>query len=264
MNIIAVDDERPALRMLEKAIRQAEPECSLTCFLTAMEAIEYAKEERVDVAFLDIRMAGKNGLEMARELREIYQKTNILFVTGYQEYALDAFALAASDYIMKPAKPEDISAGLDNLRYGVKRHPEPEVRIKCFGGFGVFVDGKPLLFPRVKTKELLAYLVHKQGAVANTAEIAAVLWEDKAYTHSVRTQTQKAIGNLLKLLQDAGIGYIVERGWNSMAVDVEKFSCDFYEHLKEDNNYISINSGEYMNEYSWGEFVAGYLHGKKK
>lgn len=264
MNIIAVDDERPALRMLEKSIKQAEPDCSLSCFSKASNALDYAKKNRVDVAFLDISMADVNGITLAKGLKDIYGKTNILFVTGYEEYAVDAFSLAASGYIMKPAMPEAITLELNRLRNPVQCHPVGQVRIQCFGGFGVFIDGEPLLFPRTKTKELLAYLVHKQGATANSAEIAAVLWEDKEYSRSVQTQTQKIIGGLIKLLEDAGIEYIIRRGWNSMAVVVEKFSCDYYDHLNAEHHYVAINANEYMNEYSWGEFVAGYLNDKRK
>lgn len=187
MKFIAVDDERPALRMLEKAIMEARPECQLSCFLTAKEALQYAKGNRIDVAFLDINMAEIHGIELAKKLLEINEKINILFVTGYQEFALEAFSLAASGYIMKPADAAAIDLELSRLRNPLKTYSEKQVRIKCFGGFGVFIDGEPLLISWSKPKELLAYLVHRRGAGVNSAEIAAVLWEDKEYNHSVRT-----------------------------------------------------------------------------
>ncbi|MCP1111018.1 two-component system LytT family response regulator [Lachnospiraceae bacterium PF1-21] len=258
MNFIAVDDERPALRMLEKAIWEARPECQLSSFLTAKEALQYAKENRVDVAFLDINMAEIHGIELAKRLLEINEKTNILFVTGYQEFALEAFSLAASGYIMKPADARAIDLELTRLRNPLKVWPDKQIRIKCFGGFGIFVNGEALLISWAKPKELLAYLVHKRGAGISSAEIAAILWEDKEYNHSVRTQTQRVISQLIKLLEEAGIGYLIKRSWNSLAVDTSKFSCDYYECL-EDEDYMKHHVEEYMSEYSWGETVTGYL-----
>lgn len=263
MNIIAVDDERPALRMLENAIMEVIPDCTLACFSTAADALKYAKETTIDIAFLDIHMPGISGLEFAKALTDIYAKTNILFITGYAEHAIEAFSMGASGYIVKPPDPESITLELGRLRYPIQTKPEQRVRIKCFGGFGVFIDGKPLHIPWNNPKELLAYLVHKQGAGVSTAEIAAILWEDKEYNRSLQAQTQRVISQLLKLLDDAGIGNIVQKDWNSMAVVPDNFSCDYYEHLSNESEFSAINSGEYMVDYSWGEATAGYLINKK-
>ncbi|MDR2543758.1 MAG: response regulator, partial [Treponema sp.] len=102
MKIIAVDDEQHALKSLQSAIEEALPNCSLSCFNKSKNALEYAKNNRIDVAFLDIEMAGMNGLQIAKSLKEIYGKTCIVFVTGHSHYAADAFALRANGYIMKP------------------------------------------------------------------------------------------------------------------------------------------------------------------
>lgn len=259
MNMIAVDDERPALCMLEEAIKEAAPGATITCFLRAEEALEYAKKNRVDVAFLDIQMAGITGLALAKSLKDIYGKTNILFVTGHEEHALDAISMAASGYIVKPAESERIALELGRLRDPVQEKDSGRVRIQCFGSFTVFVDGEPLMFSRSKAQELLALLVHKHGAGVSNGEIAAVLWEDKPYDASLQSQTRKARAHLLQILKNAGVEDIIHKGFNNIAIDPEKVSCDFYESLKGNVTAINTYTGEYMNQYSWAEFMAAYL-----
>ncbi len=116
MNIIAVDDEKPVLFLTERAIRNALPDCLLTCFLSANEALAYAGRTTVDIAFLDINMRRMDGLMLAKRLKEIHEKMNIIFITGYSEFAVDAFSLGSSGYIMKPVEPEAIALEVSRLR----------------------------------------------------------------------------------------------------------------------------------------------------
>ncbi|MDL2233089.1 response regulator [Ruminococcaceae bacterium OttesenSCG-928-L11] len=262
MNIIAVDDEQAALNILEKAIRQAVPDCSLACFTTATSALEHAKTARPDVAFLDIDMSRMNGLTLAKHLKDIYGKTNIVFVTGHSQYTGSAIALRASGYIMKPATAERVKEELEELRHPLELSEEG-VRIRCFGSFSVFVDGQLLVFPNAKAKELLALLVHKYGDDVSNAEIAAVLWEDKPYGSSLQSQTRRVRGQLSKVLKGAGIDDIVVKGFNSIAVDVKKVACDYHEFLKGNTAALNTYTGEYMSEYSWAEFTAAYLERRK-
>ncbi|WP_310605153.1 response regulator transcription factor [Anaerosporobacter sp.] len=116
MNIIAVDDEKPALFLTERAIREGVPGCSLACFASAKEALSYAGSTMIDIAFLDIDMRRMDGLTLAKKLQEIRDKTNIIFVTGYSEYAVNAFSIGSSGYIMKPVEPEVIALEVSRLR----------------------------------------------------------------------------------------------------------------------------------------------------
>lgn len=262
MKIIAVDDERHALAMLQQAIVEVAGDADLTCFTSPSEVLEHAAKHDVEVAFLDIEMPEMNGLFLAKSLKDLRPAANIIFVTSYSEYANKAFSLRASGYVMKPIDPQQVLVELENLRNPIKLDSSKRVRFQCFGGFAMFIEGEPLLISRSKVKELLAYLVHKRGATATSSEIAAILWEDKKYTKSVQSQTRTTIAQLMGLLKDAGVGDIVRKGWNSMAIDVEKVSCDYYEFLE--GNVASINTycGQYLDEYSWAEFTTGYLNDK--
>lgn len=259
MNILIVDDERPALRVLERAVREAVPACNLAAFTSAAAALDYAKEAQVAVAFLDIDMGDMDGLSLAKRLKAIHGTTNIIFVTGHAQYAVDAFSVSASGYLLKPVDAAAVQKALGELRHPVQAQAMSRVRIQCFGSFGVFVDGKPLLFTRAKVRELLAYLVHKRGAAASTAEIATILWEDKENTRSVQSQTRTVIAQLMQCLKAAGIGDIVHKAWNSIAIDVAKVACDYYQMLGGNVEALNAYTGEYMNDYSWAEFMIGQI-----
>ena len=97
-----------------------------------------------------------SGLEMAKRLQQIYSSTNIIFVTGFSEYALDAFDVYASAYLTKPVTTEAITRAINHLRHPVV---SKRVRFQCFGNFEAYCDNKPIQFSLNKTKELLAYIV---------------------------------------------------------------------------------------------------------
>ncbi|MDD3369350.1 MAG: response regulator [Lachnospiraceae bacterium] len=108
MRIIAVDDERIALEGLISAIKKVVPE-EIRGFRSSEEALQYVKNNPVDVAFLDIEMREMNGVTLAKHLKAICHSINIIFTTGYGEYRECAFALHASGYVTKPVTPEKIS-----------------------------------------------------------------------------------------------------------------------------------------------------------
>jgi len=257
MRIIAVDDEPHALRNITRVIESEMPDCKLSSFDTAEEALEFAQGNPVDVAFLDIEMSGMNGLLLAKRLKDLNGKINIVFLTGYSEYALDAHSLHPAGFLMKPLLKESFRTAMKNLRHPVSLTPDKLVYVQTFGNFEIFADGKPVRFPRSKSKELLAYLVHKEGTTCTMSEIAATLFENNP-----QTNIRPYISAMIKALESAGIGNMIIKNFNSIAVDTGKFDCDLYRFLKRDPAAVNAYKGEYLANYSWGEFVAGYLDGK--
>ena len=179
MRIIAVDDERLALEALVSSIVKAVPDAAVHGFRDPAEAMDFLRSHICDVAFLDIRMRGISGLELARRIKELHGSTNIVFVTGYSEYALDAFRVYASDYLLKPPTPGAVAQALQQLRTPIVPEPKHRIRFQCFGNFDVFADGKALTFHRGKAKELLAYLVDRKGAGVTMGELSAGSGTDK-------------------------------------------------------------------------------------
>jgi DNA-binding LytR/AlgR family response regulator len=114
MNIIAVDDDRLALDGLKNAIEKAMPETTLVCFNSPKKALEYAQINHIHIAFLDIEMGSMNGLHLAKYLKKINEKIKIVFVTAHSQYAVDAFALKASGFILKPVTAEAVREAVGN------------------------------------------------------------------------------------------------------------------------------------------------------
>lgn len=259
MNILAVDDEKLALDDLMVELQKAVPDCMLTGFQRAEKALEFAGETAVDIAFLDIELRGMSGLTLAKSLKELQPEINIIFVTGFSQYAVDAISLRCSGYLLKPVSSRAIEAELLNLRNPVQSDTA-HIRVQTFGGFELFVDGVPVRFGRTKSKEALAYLVNKKGMSASTRELAAALWEDKEYDKSLQSYFQTVVTELFSTLKSAGAEDIIVKKRNSYAIDPEKLDCDYYNFQKGDILAVNAYAGDYMPSYSWAEFTVGYLN----
>ncbi len=137
--------------------------------------------------------------------------------------------------------------------------PVNRVAVQTFGNFQVFVDGKPIQFHRSKSEELFAFLVDRRGAGVTNAEIASILFEDKAYSRSVKNQVQTIISQLMKTLREHNAENVIVRQWNSLAIDCNQIQCDYFDCLKQKDNDMMGFAGEYMAKYSWAEYTNGYL-----
>ena len=249
MKIIAVDDERPALNVLKKRIMEVVPNDELSIFDTSRAALEYAKTNDIDVAMLDINLPGINGMELAKELKKINPKINIVFCTAYSEFMQEAFDVHASGYLLKPVTKEGVEKALNNLLHPVEKEM-PRVFIRTFGEFDLLIDGRPVLFHSKKSKELLAFLVDKRGAIVTKKDIAAVLFED-SYSITTQTYLKKIFRDLVLSLTEYGIEKMLVKGFNQYGLDNMTFSCDLYDYDKGLPDAINAYKGVYMAQYEW-------------
>ena len=116
-NVIMVDDRKLILTGGLPVLEEVMTNATVTGFTDAAEAVEYAKANRVALAFLDIELRGMTGLELCRALLEINPHTNVVFLTAYSEYAVDAWNTGASGYMLKPITPEGVREQLKRLRH---------------------------------------------------------------------------------------------------------------------------------------------------
>ena len=129
MTVIAVDDEVLMLGALVAAINASPDISEVAKFSGCDEALEYVKDHDVDIAFLDINMRGMGGLALAEKIVAACPDCKIVFCTGYEEYAIQAFKLHASGYLMKPVSAEDVQAEIDNIK-GINKK-EKLLSVKC-------------------------------------------------------------------------------------------------------------------------------------
>lgn len=260
MRIIAVDDEPLALELLVRSILEACPTAQINKFQSGSDALTFLESSPCDAAFLDIHMRGLNGLSLAKKIKDLSPRCNLIFVTGYSEYAADALSMHASGYIIKPVSAEAVQEELEDLRHPVTLLPGALLRIRCFGNFEVFSpEGEPLKFDRTKAKELFAYLVYRRGSSCSIRELAAVLFEDDVHSNKQLLYLQKIISSMMKTLKAHNAANVIHKSYNAIALNDAMVDCDYYRFLKMDVPSINTYTGEFMTQYSWAEFVAGYL-----
>lgn len=117
MKIIILDNHKLIIAEIKRQVLSVLPKAECTCFTKQREAIEYVRKNRVDAALLDIDMPGLNGIEVAELMCRINPRLNIIFVTGYPEYALQAFSVPVSDFIVKPVSEDALKATFQKLRF---------------------------------------------------------------------------------------------------------------------------------------------------
>ena len=258
MIVMAVDDERFALENLTEAIAMAAPGAQIHRFRYPEDALEFAKENHVDVAFLDVEMVGMNGVELAQRLKLHHPDINIIFSTGYGHYRDAAFELHASGYLTKPITPENVKKELENLRRPIR--DSKRIKIRAFGNFEVYLDGNPINFKYSKTKEMLAYLVDRKGALCTNGEIIATLFEDDeghdAYFRSLRK-------DLSDILEVAGCGEVLSQQRGRIGIIPELVDCDYFNWCSGKRSGVNAFRGEYMSQYSWGEYTNAMLINQK-
>ncbi|MEA5049965.1 MAG: response regulator [Oscillospiraceae bacterium] len=262
MLVLAMDDEILLLDALTAAIGRVRPQAEVLAFTRSTAALQELAERQLhpDVAFLDIEMPGMGGLELARRLKEQSPRVNIVFVTGFSQYALEAMKLYASGYILKPVSDEELACEFENLRHPPQPRPaSSRIRVQCFGNFEVYVDDRPVEFPRSRAKEVFAYLVSKRGTACTLPEIAAVLFEDEPYSQQLRDRTRKLIQTMIQAFSACGAGELFNKTYNNIAVRDEMLDCDYYRFLKMDTAAVNAYAGEFMAQYEWAIFVTGYL-----
>jgi len=261
MNFLVMDDEFLARDYMKEMIEEAAPGNNVYTTDDPDKAMELLGSINPDVVFLDINMPQVSGIDMAKKMKLQCPRLNIIFATGYDEYTKEAFDLDASAYLMKPVTVDQIEHALDNLRYSgnAAGSTNKKLYFQCFGNFEAFWEGQPIQFRFSKTKELLAYLVHRNGALSSVHEIEAVLWEDEAHSSYFR----KLKKDLLDTLKEMNIDNLIvsSRGYVGIRLIPDMY-CDYYSWLKGEASGINAYRGEYMAQYEWGEFVNASLSSK--
>ena len=258
MLIYAVDRQPEARAALLAALGEAAPEAALRSFSRGEEVLEALEAgERPDLVFLEPDLPDLPGLTLARRLWAWAPGTRTVVVTGDDSRALEAYRCHAAGYLLKPPDPAALREELAAL---ARFEPKPQrLRVQCFGYFEVFWQDKPLHFHRQQAKELLAYLISREGAACTNAQISAALWEDACDLNRTIPRVRALLSDLRSTLRDLGMEDLLlrRRGW--IAVDRSRLDCDFYRLRAGDPAARRAFRGQFMQQYSWAEDLAGEL-----
>lgn len=266
MRALVVDDEPIVLDDLVRQLSGCSRIDYVAAFGSSRNALVWLEDNRVDVAFLDVRMPEIDGIALAQSIKEYCPLCAIVFVTAHEDYALEAIQMHVSGYLMKPAMTEDIDRELDYIEQagrtsGIKR---PGLWVQCFGTFEVFHEGLPLRFKHAKTKELFAYLIDRRGVFCDIATLCAVLWENKPGNAATKSHLRHLVSDLSTRLAEVGHDGALLKRRGALAIVPDELSCDYYAWLAGASDMITARSGEYMLQYSWAENTTGTLMGKRE
>ncbi|WP_274365479.1 response regulator [Paenibacillus thermotolerans] len=230
MRALIVDDEPLSVKRLGKLLGESGKVESCVTFLNPLEALEFVKTNRVDIAFLDISMPGMGGMTLSKRLSELDEEIGVVFVTSYDEYAVQAFDLSALDYLLKPVTGERLSRTLERFQ---KRRggssAETPVSVFMFNGFKIFgpsPNKEPLKLRSPKTEELFAFLLYK-GAVSRE-EIIETLWSGLD-TDKAGKNLNSTLYYIRKALADYKLEHCIEADRSEVRIAESGMYCDLYE-----------------------------------
>ena len=177
MRCVVAEDESLLREALISQLQKAWPELEILAACDdGASALEEISAHQPDVAFLDIRMPGLTGIEIAAAMREVSPATQIVFVTAYDQYAIDAFDKGAVDYLLKPVAYDRLVATMERLKQRAHSHDAQQHALSAvtdlLGKLGA--QGLGLQLPR--QKEALVWLTASSGT-----ETKLIMVDDVAY-----------------------------------------------------------------------------------
>jgi len=277
MKVMLVDDERLALVGLEKMLGEFDGCQVIGSFSKAELAIQHIREFQPDAVFLDIHMPGLNGLGATERIRAIAPNTQIVYVTAYDEYAIQAFELEAIDYVMKPLRRARLSQTIKRLReYAAIKSESLEEEGLLYHCLGAMKIRKPdgewevLKWRTTKAKELFAYLLYHRGKVISKNALLELLWPEleerkglanlQTSINRIRTVWKNTVGEGYISIRYAQYGYILES--KQLRIDAEEWEHELrrlkpvsIEHTPEHQRVLDRYRGNLYEEdnYAWAE-----------
>ncbi|MDO4404936.1 MAG: response regulator [Atopobiaceae bacterium] len=279
MVTLTADDNVLVAQALVRTLASVDPSGTHLLADSGRVALDIARKQPLEVAFLDVEMPDVSGLDVAQQLRDLQADCDVIFVTGHEEYALQAFGLYASAYLLKPVTENRLRDALSHLRHqqGLTKdlrgtslsveHQTPQacdvpadskqvgkrLQVQCFGFFEVWCDGVPVHFRRTRAKALLAYLIDRNGAMCNTPQLVNALWPENPSNVTYANQLRVFISDLQTTLTRLGLGDVLLRTHGHIGIDRDRVSCDYYDYLAGDEQARRRFHGEYMSQYDFGE-----------
>lgn len=198
---LIADDEPPMRELLRARLRDVWPELTIVAEAgNGIEAIELAGKHHPDVIFLDIRMPGQTGIEAARELA---QQAQLVFVTAYDEYAVQAFERGAMDYLLKPVDVERLRTTCARLKERLQSAPQPEQAQDSREQIDQLLQ-QLLQQQRGGKRDYLRWIQASVGTSLRMVSTREVLFfrSDEKYTRVQTEQAEYLIRKTLKELED--------------------------------------------------------------
>lgn len=241
MRVILIDDEQLALMRLKDLLEKNIDDVKVVgVYQNSLQAYEEIESTSPDVVFLDIQMPGMNGLEVAEKIQENNNQIEIVYVTGYDKYAIEAFEIYAFDYILKPIQVERLKKTIQRLKDRIKNIQLPDtndkdILIQCFNQLKVKHsqgESEALKWRTTKAQELFSFLIHNRGKIVNRETIIDLLWPSNQQPKSTQ-QLYTTIYHIRRTLKQYGlesISIVSGNGGYTLSVEKIQFDTEVWEH----------------------------------
>lgn len=133
MNILIVDDRRMIISDLTDELSKLYPEAKCTGTTEPLSVMQLCEQNDFDVVFLDIEMPEIDGISLAKKILAKKPKTNIIYITGFSQYALESYDTFASAFLIKPVSTEKLRRAMENLRYPVSEITDELIQMQSSG-----------------------------------------------------------------------------------------------------------------------------------
>ncbi|MBB6215503.1 two-component SAPR family response regulator [Anaerosolibacter carboniphilus] len=183
LKALVIDDEILAIHLIENMLKETADIEVVGTFEHPTDALKSIKQLEPDIIFLDIEMPDQNGITAAEQILEIDENIDFIFVTAYDQYALDAFRVHATDYLLKPLDKKRLFQAIEKIKRrrkasSTKVHQTMHLNAQFMGNFVLYnKHGQPIKWRTKKVKELCAYLLHHKVTM-HRMQIIEDLWPD--------------------------------------------------------------------------------------
>lgn len=264
LKTVLIDDERLALRGLEYMLKKYEKIQIVAMFTNPMEAIDAVEAIKPDIVFLDISMPQAHGIDVASAILARYNKTEIVFITAYNQYAIEAFEINALDYLLKPVSLERLDKTINRLlvQHTEFKKVEKQLHIRFFGGFHLFwEDEYNIKWRTEKNKELFLFLVENRNRSISKYEILDKLWSEDDPERSVK-QLYNGIYYIRKNLTNYGIEseHINIDGNYKLTLGKVCFDVDRFNILRGKIDILTPEETKELIDCLRGEYLEGYYY----
>ncbi|KOS63958.1 response regulator [Lysinibacillus sp. FJAT-14222] len=269
MNIIIVDDEKMAIDVLRiKLTRLTQFQITIKgAFTNAADALAFLEKESVDIVFLDIEMIDMHGLQVAKQLVIKQPSLQIIFVTAHAQFAVDAFEVEATDYLLKPVHEKRLIKALTKAqqRWQVETPIENKENLLYAHTLGSFylldAQHEVMKWRTRKVKELFLYLWFHQKRPMLNVVIIEDLWPDLEFDKAA-SNLHTSIYQLRKLLKENGIKDPIQlvNYHYQLNVDIESDYEELNQILEQENHdetpiqqLLNCYEGDFLaeEEYLW-------------
>jgi len=259
MTILCVQNNSKKLAALADTVSRLSPDAEILRFTDSPKALAAAREHEIDIAFLDMGLQELTAQDLGQYLKDLYPFVNLIFLTGRRQDAYEAMQLRASGCLLHSSPEEDMRRELTDLRYPVGQNRPKRAFAQTFGNFESFVDGRSVAFKYSRSKEILALLINNRGAQTTNGEIIASLWEDDGDPEKKSSYLSNLRQDLNNTLTRLKLTDIIVKQRGSMAVAADRIECDLFDWLKNRQRSRYQYLGDYMNQYSWAEYMHAEL-----